>query len=348
MTNSIKIFKLNYSGAFEEVPKENLVKSFNLFDILTFYIPDQKRLYIWIGKKASHSLKSHISKLRELITRDHPEFKILRNITVESGSEPQEFLEKISVSDVELHKHIRQLETKLLPIISEINRLKTEADKLFLSEEFGKAVHTAEKILNLSKEIDDESLGMDQINFINELKSRTKAKEILQEIEQDCIQVLEKFQQLIDNEDYKEAHHIVENLKQKYKDDYNILLIPKFQELVLKDENMLNHLRKKQDKLKRDLDDLEFKFNQFLKEGYLGKASNILNDIKKIIPELIEKSTSSKWNFLESSLVDAKKALINRSVKFSKDALNNLDKGKISEALELFEKIIGDLESSIE
>jgi len=84
MSSDIKIFKLNYSGTFEEILPEKLLNNLSLFNVLTFYIPNQKRMYVWIGKKVSQSLKSHIPQIRVAISREHPELQILRNITIES------------------------------------------------------------------------------------------------------------------------------------------------------------------------------------------------------------------------------------------------------------------------
>ena len=69
MSSEIKIFRLNYSGSFKEILPENLLSSFTLFNVLTFYIPNQKRMYIWIGKRVSQSLKRHIPEIRGAISR---------------------------------------------------------------------------------------------------------------------------------------------------------------------------------------------------------------------------------------------------------------------------------------
>jgi len=87
MSSNIKIFKLNYSGTFKEISEEKLLLSFTLFDILTFYVPNQRLMYIWIGKKVSQSLKKLIPQIRGAISSEYPELKILRNITIESGLE---------------------------------------------------------------------------------------------------------------------------------------------------------------------------------------------------------------------------------------------------------------------
>ena len=134
MIDNIKVFKLTYSGNLEEISQEDILTSFTLFDILTFYLLNQRRIYIWISKKAPQSLKRHIPSIREIFLEDYPNLKILRNITVEFGSEPTAFFEAIEISEKKYRDYLNELETKMLPVLSGINRLKDEADKNFISE----------------------------------------------------------------------------------------------------------------------------------------------------------------------------------------------------------------------
>jgi len=222
MSSEIKIFRLNYSGSFEEILPEKLLSNFTLFNILTFYIPNQKRMYIWIGKKTSHSLKSLIPKIRRTISREHPELQILRNITIESGLEPPEFLEIIGIEEAILKLHIKELEIKLLPVLSEISRLKSKADKFFTSNNYEDAIKIAQKIMTLAQSINDDSLEQDQINFIIEARSRARASEILKEIEILCKEATAEFDQLVKVEKYQDAHKLVEEIKKKYENKYNL------------------------------------------------------------------------------------------------------------------------------
>ncbi|MFX1406285.1 MAG: hypothetical protein ACFFBW_04970 [Promethearchaeota archaeon] len=346
MSSNIKIFKLNYSGSFEEIHQENLLQYFTLFDIITFYNPLLKRLFIWIGKKASQTLKSHIPRLRELFYEQYPELKILRNITIDSGSESSEFLETVGLSRTELDKHIRNLEIKLLPSVSEINKLKEIADKKFLSENYEEVITVGEKILRLAREIDDESLEIDQKNFIREAQTRIQTKNKLDDIEKECMKALNEFQNLVDKNKIKDAHKIVSALRKKYKNYFNIYSISIFRDLILKDEKLLFSLNSEQNRLKDQLDDLEIRFNRNLNQNYLEKANLILKDAKELANKLIEEQISKRWDFYDSKLKEAKDALINRIESLSKNALNFLDRGEIVKTLEIFEKIIYELDKN--
>ena len=129
--------------------------------------------------------------------------QIIRNITIESGLEPPEFLELIGIEEAILKSHIKELERKLLPMLSEINRLKSKADKFFISNSYEDAIKIAQRIVTLAQGINDDSLEQDQINFIIEARSRARASEILQEIEILCKETTMEFDQLVKEEKYQ-------------------------------------------------------------------------------------------------------------------------------------------------
>ena len=226
MSSNIKIFKLNYSGSFEEISEEKILLSFTLFDIITFYVPNQRLMYIWIGKKVSQSLKKLIPQIRGAISSEYPELKILRNVTIESGLEQAEFLDIIGISEEVLKARIKKLEINLLPILSEINRLKEKVDKYYVSENYDMAINAAQKIVNLAKDIDDDSLEQDQLNFINEAQSKAQASEVLHQIEQQSRELIKRLNQLVEAENYRGAHGLEEDFKKNTKMNTIFLRFP--------------------------------------------------------------------------------------------------------------------------
>ena len=344
MSSNIKIFKLNYSGTFKEISEENILLSFTLFDILTFYVPNQRLMYIWIGKKVSQSLKKLIPQIRGAISSEHPELKILRNITIESGLEPAEFLGLIGITEEGMKARIKKLEIKLLPILSEINRLKEKVDKYFISENYNMAIDAAQKIVNLAKDIDDDSLEQDQINFINEARTRAQASEILHQIEDHSKEMIKKFNQLVDVENYREAHSLAEDFKKKYENEYDISSIPLAQQLILKDENMIYSLKIGQEKIKKEIDEFYNSFKTGPNKGNLKQAKEFFGKIKAEIKNLFDDDVINSLKQFETQYDEAKKETVSEIAQVSKEALYNLEKGEISKAIEIFEKIIQKLE----
>jgi len=344
MSSFIKIFKLNYSGSLEEIIQENLLENFNLFNILTFYIPNQRLMYIWIGKKVSQSLKSHIPQIRETISIERPELKILRNITIESGLEPNKFLEIIGITEDILKARIKKLETNLLPALSEINRLKEKADKYFISENYNMAISAAQKIVNLAKDIDDDSLEQDQINFINEAQSRARASETLHQIEDESKEVIKHFNQLVEVEDYREAHSLAEDFKKKFENECDISSIPLAQQLILKDENMIYSLKIEQEKIKKEIDEFYNSFKTGSNKGNLKQAKEFFGKMKAEIKNIFNDDVLNSLKQFETRYNETKKETVSEIAQVSREALNNLEKGEISKAIEIFETIIKKLE----
>ena len=347
MSPEIKIYKITYSGRAEQIIQENMINHFSLFDILTFYIPNQKRLYIWIGKKASPSLKNHISQIRKIHLKNNPNLIILRNITIESGSEPPEFLDLLKITKGDLTERIKDLEIKLLPSFSEINKLKEKADKFFISGKYEEAIKTAEKIIKIANEIEDKSLEQDQINFIEEAQLRFKALEVLHQIENESKKKIALFDQLISNEDYHAAYKLAEDFKQKYEGKYPLASIPIAQQLILKNENLIYNRKLKQEEIKNILEQLENEYKINLNNRNLNTVKQILNNIDSHLKKVIDEKLENKWHGYEKQYLTVKHEKIEDINNLSNKAIDYLNRGKLIDALELFEKIISELYSFI-
>lgn len=346
--NNIKIFKLKYSGNLEEIEQDNALNSFTLFDILNFYIPNKRSMYIWIGKKAPQSLKSLIPSIREIISRDYPNLKILRNVTIEFDSEPEEFFEALNISEEEYRNYFKELELKLLPVLSVINRLKEEEDKNFASENYEESIKFARKIIDLANEIEDDSLIRNQQNLIEEASTRAKAKQLLEQIETECNKAIEIFNELIKSENYNEAHDIVLEFRNKFEEKINLFSIPLVQELLLKDENMLYNLREEQEVLKRSLEKMESRLNRLIELNSIFEAKHTLDEGKNLIDKLIDKDLIKKWKNLENTYLEVKESNKKEIIKLDNNALKRLNERNFSEAIEIFEQIIQILEKFIE
>ncbi|MFX0180016.1 MAG: hypothetical protein ACFE78_07480 [Candidatus Hodarchaeota archaeon] len=348
MINNIKVFKLTYSGNLEEISQENILKNFTLFDILTFYLSNQRRIYVWISKKAPQSLKRHIPSIREVFLKDYPNLKILRNITVEFGSEPMAFFEAIEISEKEYRDYLSELETKMLPVLSGISRLKDEADKNFIAEKYEKSITFAQKIIELAKEVDDKSLEMNLLNFIEEAKSKAKAKKVIEQIENECKIKMQIFDNLNKAEKYKEAHEIVMEFRKKYERDYNLFSISIAQELLLKDENMLYNLKQEQQLLKEKIDILEGKIEGLISINKLYQAERILEESKGLTEKIFDKEIINKWDSLKNDYLKIKEIKKKEIEELNEKAFNFLNKRNLLEAMDIYNKIIDRLEQYLE
>jgi len=344
MSSDFKVYKLRYSGNFEEIPIEELNNNLTLFNVLIFYIPNLKRMYVWMGKKAAQSLKRHIPQIRGAISRKYPELKILRNITIESGLEPPEFLNIIGIEGEILKSNIKTLEVKLLPVLSEINRLKEKSDKFFIANNYGEAIELAQKIVNLARDIKDDSLEQDQINFINEAHIRARASEILKEIEQVSKDKTKKFNQFLEAENYEEARTVVEEFKQKYSVKYELSSIPLAQQLLLKEENMVYKIKIEQDKILKDIENFSEKMGKSRNIIFLKQTKKFLATIQKSSLKYFDKRIKDKIDMLKSKYRSVNNELYNNIRKLCESALDYIKIGEFSNALRIYEEIEQNLE----
>ena len=233
-----KFYKLNYSGKFEEIITEKPLELFTLYTILAIYVPKEKRMYIWVSKNATQSLKKFIPQIRELFNVELPNLRILRNITIESGEEPFDFFEKLDFSKNQLEDHIDTQENKIKPAMSEINELKDKSEDLIEKEEYMEAINISEKIIEAAQRIDDKALIKDQEDLIANLKERNKLKNVVSHVMEEGNRVKEKYEEFINSERYIDAHKMVFQFVQENGEDVDLKSIPEIEELILKEENM--------------------------------------------------------------------------------------------------------------
>ena len=237
----LKFFKLDYSGSFKEIITDSPLDLFTLVDILAIYIPIQKRMYIWIGKWATQSLRNYIPQIRTRFSEKLPELKILRNITIESGSEPSDFFQSFKFTWETLNSHIDEQETKLKPIIRDIDSFKEQIVKLTNLEEYEEAITLSKEIIKLSKKIEDKALENEQKDNIKDLRRRGKLKISKDKVEEETEKIKKSFEELIDThkpEDIIKAHKIIDEYKTKYENFIDLSVISSASDLLLEEDKV--------------------------------------------------------------------------------------------------------------
>ncbi len=306
---NLKIFKLNYSGNFDEVKSDNVLEIFSLVNILSIYVPMQKRMYIWIGKNVTQSLKKHIAQTRALFTTQFPELKILRNITIEAGSEPSDFFQFIGFSYEELNDHLTKQEEALAPILKKIDALVSEQTKLIDSEKYSEAIKISEDIIALSLEINDTALEKEQEDIITQLKEKSEIKTDIDKIKNETLEIKNKFEKLIETKisaNIIEAHEMVEEFKQKYVDVFDLTTISESKELLKKEEVVWSNFTKDQQYALKELEKLKKQILKTLESNQLLDSDEILNRAKEHLINVNDNVIKNEWNRIETEVIEKK------------------------------------------
>jgi hypothetical protein len=306
---NLKIFKLDYSGSFEEVKSENIMELFSLFSILAIYVPIQKRMYIWIGKNANQSLKKHIAQTRALFSTNFPELKILRNITIESGSEPSDFFQFIGFDWEELNDHLKKQEEELNPIIKKVNDLLIKQNKQIDSEKYEEAIRLASKISDLSNEIKNDALKREQKDLIVELKQKLEQKTDLDEIREEISKVRKQFEELAETklpQNIIDAHNLVHEFKEKFQELYDLDSIKESKALISKEDKIWNNFNKDRKYAIEELDKLSKEINRNIQNSRILEADEKLNKAKELLLRISDQQIIDKWTKIESNLLEIK------------------------------------------
>jgi len=319
----IKTFKLNFDGTFDEIAYEHIKEVFTIVSILAIYITNIKTMYIWIGKNAAQALKNHIPNIRVIIKEIFPQFRIIRNITFDMRSEPLEFFNNLNLSKDELYEIINYQEKTVIPILEKVDDLKEKSDYLIKSEQYIKAIDLLKEIIELAKKIQDDALVTEQKRSISELTEKNENKKIVSEIEEETTKIERKYNDLVNTNKILEAHNLIESFIKKYETIYDLSLIPKTKELILKENRKW---KSEQEKLRNNIMRLENDLNFSLENLDLSKAREIFEKGLELLSNLTDKKIKIKWEELQKKInyTKVKVDFIERFNLFSK----NLDKLK--------------------
>jgi len=344
MTDNLKFFKLTYSGRLEEIFPEELLTNFGIYSAIAIYVPHERRMYVWIGEKAPNNLKKSSVSIREIFKIQYPEISILRNITIESGSEPEFFFDLCGFTSDQLRDHLKRQEIKLLPTISEINRLKDKAEFLFKNEEFEDAIKLGIKLKQLAKEINDESLEHEQQNFIEEAKLRNISKNLIKQIVEKSAVVKVRIDQLVRDKNYLGAHHLIQEFMSEYEKEYHINIIPEVEDLISYDKGLSDKINFQRTELMNRLDNLEKLFLYYLKESHFTNAYHSILEARTMLKDLDDNEFAQKWNHYEEQLLRSKSNFKNEIKQLSKKFITQLEQKNLIECTNLVDKLIEKLE----
>ena len=294
-----RLFKLNYSGEFDETVPENVLELFKPINIIILYIPKWKRMYVWVGDHATQALKNYIPNIRTRFSEKYPEYRVIRNITIESHSEPSEFfdaLEDLGISKGELDEQISHQENKILPIINEIEKLKIKQKELEEEENFEEALNASKKIVELSHEINDSALEQEQSEKIRKYEEKLNLKELRAKIEQEALKIKKEYDHHISSDEIIQAHKLINNFKEKYMHEYPLDNLSLVMDLLRRDKRVWRDFQEKQEEYIQNLKDKNIKSEKLIENRDLGEAKLQLNKMQKLKERIIDQESQNYWN----------------------------------------------------
>ena len=338
--NIIKTFKLNFDGTFDEIAYKNIKEVFTIVNILAIYIKKIKTMYIWIGRNATQTLKNHISQIRVLLKDEFPDFRIIRNITIDMRTEPFEFFNNLKMNKEELYEIINYQEKTILPVLEKVEKLKENSETLIQSEQYKDAVELLKEIIELAKCIEDDALIAEQTSLISKLTEKYENKEIINEIEARTKEIEREYNYLVNNNNLLKAHNLIQNFEKEYEEKYDLSLIPCTKELILKDKRKWHS---EQERLTNDLSKREEKFYTSIKVFEFKELNNIFKSSSNFLSEIVDDNIKQKWEKFKDKYKSASQ-LLDKIEHLSKSAINALNNRSFSESLDFFTHIINQLQ----
>ena len=92
-----------------------------------------------------------------------------------------------------------------------------------------------------------------------------------------------KFENVLKNEDWEQAHLLIEDFKRKFEKVLEIEEIPQIKELLERDKEFWKEYENKQFILSKQLDPLEIQFNSYIKTNNFKLAQDTLNKAEELL-----------------------------------------------------------------
>ncbi|MFX0072564.1 MAG: hypothetical protein ACFFAO_15875 [Candidatus Hermodarchaeota archaeon] len=242
----------------------------------------------------------------------------------------------------QLNNHIRSQEIKVQPYLTKINELKEEIENYISAKEYNKAIECSDKIIELSKEIEDIGLEKDQENLkkrITELDHRIKI-DVLSHIDEIRVIVGNHLRLHEIHEAIESARRIIELAKEA-----------DLQEVIKEYEALIAQLLDKHDlkytwsEIKAASDSIRKKYDALIKRKNIveahkevvnfseeyGKNCNLMK-----IPSA--EYVISKDEILWNKYIDKKNKLKKELTQLEKQYNNSIEDNNIKEARNAVEK----------
>ena len=162
--------------------------------------------------------------------------KIINNDTIIILKMPRENGARENTSQLEIKEEERRKEK--FKILSRIEDLENDAKKAMMTGDFEKAIKISEDIIRLSIIGDLPKYIEEQQAFLNEIALKVSKEYTIKEINKVGNGIKKIYEVLIEAENFKEAHNILNDFKENYSNFPYFNTVPLIQELLKMDENL--------------------------------------------------------------------------------------------------------------
>ena len=224
---------------------------------------------------------------------------------------------------------------KKIKVLDEIDTLRVVQNNHFMIGEFKDAIKVAEKIIKLAKEAKLQFIIEEQEDFINQAKKEKEEKDKISLIIDAFEKLKSNFEKLLKKNDVVRAHEITNNFKQKYAKITNLSSLPSIQELFLKEREIWINFLEEQEKTKQELSNFNNKFLNSLKNNDFTNANEILENVKPLLKDLLDKDLKKKWESYRQKYLEQKEnyELCEKVDKAIEESISLKDKFIFEEAL---------------
>ncbi len=193
-----------------------------------------------------------------------------------------------------------------LTVISEMDELKVIANNHLLMKKYSEAIKAAEKIINLALDVKMDSLIREQEDFIASIYKIVETDKLALIILEDFETMKKKYEDLSKKNKFYDAHHLVENFKEKYGEYYNLNLIDSIDQFMKNEIKRWNYCKAEESTIKL-LEPLEIQFSSYINTNNIPFAKDTLEKANKLLKSVNVDYIINKWKNFHSKYLEISK-----------------------------------------
>ncbi|MFX1237880.1 MAG: hypothetical protein ACFFAS_11895 [Promethearchaeota archaeon] len=193
-----------------------------------------------------------------------------------------------------------------ITIIAEIEELKLSQAILYSVGKIEQALKISDEIIKLASKINLEHMIKEQEEYVEKIKTPKSEKPKGTDISWLCEHLRNQFDDLLEMDNIKKAHEIVETFKEKYQDHYNLMKIPAVKYCITKDDEIWKVFLLEQEIKVEKLDQFEDQLYKSIKLNDIENANDLIDRAWDYIYTLEGNKREfyqKKWGALEYNLV---------------------------------------------
>ncbi|GAB4328432.1 MAG: hypothetical protein Kow0069_35650 [Promethearchaeota archaeon] len=344
MEPEVLVYRIGPGGDLKGVPEALLVEEFSPINVLLFFVPASRKLYVWRGNRINPIAQRYLQDAKELLKKEAPEASILRTVVVDFGDEPDSFFRDVGVDPERVRGRLSAVQKKFeSEIFEKVQELRREQLELVEKKMYDDSVRVARKIIELAVELNDEGLQEEQREFIRDVLGVKEDEELLEAKRGEFLAQLSRVTELLDAGDVAGAHEAVKVIKIQWDDFPSLLGDEQAREVFVRTSRAWEEQKRQEATNQAKVAEVAAAIDRKVDEGDLEGAKRSVEELEAALSACADEGFVESWKSRVGAArrrVESESAALSRAEQLRREVEGALDDGDLESARELTAELV--------